>query len=138
MEQGDRIKVLHIDNSTETRERVKTLLASDDDMDLVGSVASGKDGIELAKELVPDVAIIDSDLENVDGFDITNQLIKTTPLVGVIITSINNDKDTMTKAMLAGASFFLSKPLIKEQFLTVIKTVNQYKHKNLRIDVVPD
>ena len=111
MAQGDEIKILLVDDIAETRESIKKLLAFESDFKVVGSASNGREGVELAKELRPDIIIMDINMPDMDGLEAASLVTKAVPTAGVIMMSVQNDSDYLNKAMLAGARFFLSKPV---------------------------
>ncbi len=122
------IKIVLVDDIAETRESIKKLLAFEQDFKVVGTASNGREGIELVKELEPDIVIMDINMPDMDGLEaakrITNAIYKT----GVIMMSVQDDADYMQKAMLAGARFFLTKPVSMDQLYTTIRNVyDQFK-----------
>ena len=127
MAQGDgtEITILLVDDIAETRESIKKLLAFEPDFKVVGSASNGREGVEQAKELRPDIIIMDINMPDMDGLEAASLVTKAVPTAGVIMMSVQNDSDYLNKAMLAGARFFLSKPVNMDQLYTTIRTVYQ-------------
>ncbi len=123
------IRILVVDDDAQTRESLKKLLSSESDFMVVGT-ASNQDSIELAKSLIPDVVIMD-----VDGLASCRKITKTTS-TGVIIMSVQDSPNHMQDAMLAGARFFLSKPIIKDKLFATIRIVHR-QYKSIRTDELP-
>ena len=122
---GEEIKILLVDDIAETRESIKKLLAFESDFKVVGSASNGREGVELAKELRPDIIIMDINMPDMDGLEAASLVTKAVPTAGVIMMSVQNDSDYLNKAMLAGARFFLSKPVNMDQLYNTIRTVYQ-------------
>lgn len=120
---GEEIKILLVDDIAETRESIKKLLAFESDFKVVGSASNGREGVEQAKELRPDIIIMDINMPDMDGLEAASLVTKAVPTAGVIMMSVQNDSDYMTKAMLAGARFFLSKPVNMDQLYNTIRSV---------------
>ena len=126
MAQGDNvIKILLVDDIAETRESIKKLLQFENDFKVVGSASNGREGVEQAKELRPDIIIMDINMPDMDGLEAAGLVTKAVPTAGVIMMSVQNDSDYLNKAMLAGARFFLSKPVTMDQLYSTIRTVYQ-------------
>ena len=123
------INILLVDDIRETRESIKKLLAFEADFKVVGSASNGIEGVELAKELRPDIIIMDINMPDMDGLEAANLITKAVPTVGVIMMSVQNDADYMQRAMLAGArNFFLSKPVNMDDLYNTIRNVyEQYR-----------
>lgn len=122
---ADEIKILLVDDIAETRESIKKLLAFESDFKVIGSAGNGREGVEQAKELRPDIIIMDINMPDMDGLEAASLVTKAVPTAGVIMMSVQNDSDYLNKAMLAGARFFLSKPVNMDQLYSTIRTVYQ-------------
>lgn len=120
---GDVIKVILVDDIAETRESIKKLLAFEQDFKVVGTASNGREGVEMAKELKPDIVIMDINMPDMDGLEAASRITKAVPTIGVIMMSVQDDPDYMQRAMLAGARFFLSKPVNMDQLYNTIRNV---------------
>lgn len=129
MAQGNQeIRILLVDDIAETRESIKKLLAFESDLKVIGSAGNGREGVQQAKELRPDIIIMDINMPDMDGLEAASLITKAVPTAGVIMMSVQNDSDYMTKAMLAGARFFLSKPVNMDTLYGTIRNVyEQYE-----------
>lgn len=117
------ITILLVDDIADVRENVKKLLSFEQDMKVVGSAGSGREGIQLAKELKPDIIIMDINMPDIDGITATQEIKKFLPAVGVIMMSVQSDRDYMRRAMTAGASDFLTKPAQMDDLYNTIRSV---------------
>ena len=135
MAQGDKeIRILLVDDIAETRESIKKLLAFESDLKVVGSASNGREGVAQAKELRPDIIIMDINMPDMDGLEAAGLITKAVPTAGVIMMSVQNDSDYMTKAMLAGARFFLSKPVNMDTLYSTIRRVyDQYEQIRIQM-----
>jgi len=127
--QGDNaIKIILVDDIAETRESIKKLLAFEQDFKVVGTAGNGREGVAIAKELKPDIVIMDINMPDMDGLEAAGLITKAVPTAGVIMMSVQDDADYMQKAMLAGARFFLTKPVSMDQLYSTIRNVyGQYE-----------
>jgi pilus assembly protein CpaE len=120
---GEIIKVVLVDDVAETRESIKKLLAFEQDFKVIGTASNGREGVEVAKDLKPDIVIMDINMPDMDGLEAASRITKAVPTVGVIMMSVQNDQDYLQRAMLAGARFFLSKPVNMDQLYNTIRSV---------------
>jgi pilus assembly protein CpaE len=120
---AEEIKILLVDDIAETRESIKKLLAFESDFKVIGSASNGREGVAQAKELRPDIIIMDINMPDMDGLEAAGLITKAVPTAGVIMMSVQDDSDYMQRAMLAGARFFLSKPVNMEKLYTTIRNV---------------
>lgn len=121
----DNIRILLVDDVPETRETIKKLIAFEPDFKVIGTAGNGREGVQLAKELKPDIVIMDINMPDMDGLEAASLITKAVPTIGVIMMSVQNDADYMRKAMLAGARNFLSKPVDMDELHATIRNVYQ-------------
>lgn len=121
MAAGDKIRVVIVDDVSETRENVRKLLQFESDVDVVGVARTGKEGIQIAEELNPDVVLMDINMPDMDGITATEAIRAKQPAVQVIILSVQSDQNYMRRAMLAGARDFLTKPPMGDELISAIR-----------------
>jgi pilus assembly protein CpaE len=117
------IKVLIVDDIPETRENLKKLLAFEADIEVVGTASTGREGVDLAKELQPDIILMDINMPDMDGISATEQISKAVPQAGVVMMSVQSEADYLRRAMLAGARDFLTKPISGEELYSTVRSV---------------
>jgi len=117
------IKVLIVDDIPETRDNLKKLLAFEPDIDVIGTAGTGREGLELAQEFNPDIILMDINMPDMDGIAATEAIRKAAPRVSVIMMSVQNETDYMRRAMLAGARYFLTKPISGEELYSTVRSV---------------
>ena len=117
------IKVLIVDDIPETRENLKKLLAFESDIEVVGTASTGREGLELAKDLLPDIILMDINMPDMDGIAATELISKTVPSTSVVMMSVQSEADYLRRAMLAGARDFLTKPISGEELYGTVRSV---------------
>ena len=125
---ADKIRVLIVDDIAETRENVRKLLQFESDVDVAGAARSGKEGIQLALELDPDVILMDINMPDIDGITATEEIRQRSPHVQVVILSVQGDQNYMRRAMLAGARDFLTKPPMGDELISAIRRAGEMAH----------
>ena len=121
MPSGDKIRVIIVDDVSETRENVRKLLQFESDVDVVGAARTGKEAIQLSQELNPDVILMDINMPDMDGITATEAIRSKQPAVQVVILSVQSDQNYMRRAMLAGARDFLTKPPMGDELISAIR-----------------
>ncbi|MCC6499332.1 MAG: response regulator [Anaerolineales bacterium] len=121
MAPGDKIRVLIVDDVSETRENVRKLLQFESDVDVVGAARTGKEAIQSSLEFDPDVVLMDINMPDMDGIAATEAIRARQPAVQVVILSVQNDQNYMRRAMLAGARDFLTKPPMGDELISAIR-----------------
>ena len=120
-QQSSRIKVLVCDDHTLFREGVKTILSRTTDVEVIGEAADGIRAIELALKLRPDVVLMDISMPVLRGFDAVRRIMKRRPEVKILMLTIYNDEDVVTRCMEAGACGFLVKDCPPAQLVYAIQ-----------------
>ena len=121
----DKIRVLIVDDIAETRENIRKLLQFESDVDVTGTARSGREGIQLAQELDPDVVLMDINMPDIDGISATEQIRQKSPHIQVVILSVQGDPRYMRRAMLAGARDFLEKPPMGDELISAIRRAGE-------------
>jgi pilus assembly protein CpaE len=122
---ADKIRVLIVDDIAETRENIRRLLQFERDMEVVGGARTGKEAIQLARDVQPHVVIMDINMPDMDGITATEAVLKELPNTQIVILSVQNEPDYMRRAMLAGARDFLPKPPSADELVSTIRKVGQ-------------
>ncbi len=117
------ITILLVDDTADTRENVKKLLSFERDFKVVGMAGTGREGVELAKELRPDIVIMDINMPDMDGIQATTLIVNANPGMGIIIMSAQDDPNYMRKAMMAGAKAYIYKPSSPDNLYNTIRAV---------------
>ena len=138
---GEKIRVLIVDDVSETRENVKKLLQFENDVEVVGIARTGREAIQTSQELNPDVVLMDINMPDMDGIAATEAIRANQPSIQVIILSVQNDQNYMRRAMLAGARDFLTKPPMGDELISAIRRAGEMaiseKEKAARVHVAP-
>src|SRR6266540_4077714 len=141
MPAGDKIRVMIVDDVSETRENVRKLLQFESDVDVVGLARTGKEAIQLSQELNPDVVLMDINMPDMDGISATEMIRSKQPAVQVVILSVQNDQNYMRRAMLAGARDFLTKPPMGDELISAIRRAGTMaqseRSKNIQVQSMP-
>jgi DNA-binding NarL/FixJ family response regulator len=104
----DTIRVLLADKRPLFANAVQTMLATHPRFELVGVAFDGEEAVELATELEPDVVLIDADLPDLDGVEVTKRISDGSSPRMVILTGADSDLDAV-EAHAAGAGAYLPK-----------------------------
>src|ERR1700737_1105606 len=97
------IKVLIVDDIASTLDNLQKLLSFEPDIQVVATAANGKDGVEQAKKLVPDIILMDVNMPIMDGIQATETLAQEAPGSPVIIIPVQGGADTRRRARRPGA-----------------------------------
>lgn len=117
------IRVLIVDDHELLREGLKSLLSREEDMEVVGEAAGGHEAIALARNLRPDVVVLDARLPDVDGVEVCRQLQEEMPEVAVLMLTTFNDRDLVLGAVRAGARGYVVKDVLGMDLKRSIRAV---------------
>ena len=118
------IRILLADDHALIRHGVRRILASDPEFIVVAEASSGIEAVSRATEFLPDVAIVDIGMRDLNGIDATAQIIKRCAHTAVLILSMFSDERYVWRAIRAGAKGYLLKDSVEEDLLKAIRTVN--------------
>jgi pilus assembly protein CpaE len=121
MVDGEKFRVLIVDDIAETRENVRKLLQFEPDIDVVAAARTGREAIQLCQEANPDVVLMDINMPDMDGIAATEEIRQKMPSVQVVILSVQGDQNYMRRAMLVGARDFLTKPPMPDELVAAIR-----------------
>ena len=120
---ADLIKVLIVDDIAETRDHLTKLLGFESDIEVVGAADSGRQALEMAGRLKPDVVLMDINMPDMDGITATEHLAAEVPTAAVVMMSVQGEADYLRRSMLAGAREFLVKPFSSDELTSSIRQV---------------
>ncbi|MGW8352144.1 response regulator [Streptomyces wedmorensis] len=117
------IRVLLVDDQPLIRSGFRALLDLEDDIEVVAEAADGAEGVALAKEHLPDVALVDIQMPVVDGIEATRRIVADPDLAGVHVVILTNYSfdEYVFHALRAGAAGFLVKDVMPEDFLHSVR-----------------
>ena len=118
----EKIKVIIADDSDFVRDGMKIILEVDDDFEVIGCAANGRDAIDLAKKEKPDVFLMDIQMPQMDGIEATKYIAEH-DLGKVLILTTFDDDDLVRQALKSGAKGYLIKNHTPEHLKQMIRSV---------------
>ena len=103
------IRIILVDDHDLVRESWKTLLDKESSFSVIAQCKTGAEAIEMAKELLPDIMLMDINMSPMNGFEATQKITEGNSPVKIIGISINNNPKYAVKIMAHGASGFVTK-----------------------------
>jgi DNA-binding NarL/FixJ family response regulator len=120
-----KIRVLLTDDHTLFRQGIRTLIAAEADLEVVGEAANAQDAVNLCHETRPDVVLMDIGMQGMSSFEATRLIRKERPETKVVFLSMYDDEDYLSECMSMGASGYILKESPAEQLLTAIREVHR-------------
>jgi DNA-binding NarL/FixJ family response regulator len=117
------IRVLIADDEGLVRAGFRAILDSEDDMEVVGEAADGREAVAMARALSPDVVLMDIRMPGLDGLQAARRVLGDTPHPKVLVVTTFDLDEYVLEAMRAGASGFLLKDAPREQLTAAVRIV---------------
>jgi pilus assembly protein CpaE len=127
------IKLMIVDDVEETRRNIRRILALEDDIMVVGEAEDGQEAIILAKKIHPDVILMDINLPEVDGITATESIALSCPDTTIIIMSVQEEKEYLKKALIAGAKEYIVKPFNIDDLIQTVRNVYAVEEKRRKV-----
>src|SRR5512138_3085715 len=117
------IRVLLVDDHALFRKGVAELLSSEPDFELVGEAGDGIRAVEMARELMPDVILMDISMPGIDGLEATRRIKAEIPYVRIVILTVSESDHSLFDAIKSGAQGYLLKNVQPEALLDTLNGV---------------
>jgi DNA-binding NarL/FixJ family response regulator len=118
------IRVVVVDDHVIVRNGLAQLLATVDDVELVGSAADGREALTLVEQLLPNVVLMDLSMPEMDGVEATGLITQEYPDVRVVVLSSFSEHQRVLSALEAGARGYVLKHADPEQIIQAIRAVH--------------
>lgn len=119
------IRILLVDDQKSIRERLKSLLETEPDFDIVGMVDNGYDAIEQVKLLQPDVVLMDMEMPDIDGILATRIIAHSSLKTKVLVLSSYDSDEYVSRSIYSGANGYILKGAPAEEIRDAIRFVNR-------------
>jgi DNA-binding NarL/FixJ family response regulator len=118
-----KITVLLVDDHSLVRRGFRRMLEDESDMEVVGEAGDGEESVRLAKELRPQVVVMDCALPGMNGLQATRQIIDESPDTSVLMLSMHSESTWVRQAIEAGAKGYVLKNALDLELSTAIRKV---------------
>ena len=117
------IRLVIVDDQTLLRQGLQILLELEDDLEVVGTAADGREAIVVVERLRPDVVLMDVRMPQLDGVAATRELLRRIPGLGVIILTTFDDDEYVFEGLKAGARGYMLKDTSAEEIVAAVRAV---------------
>jgi DNA-binding NarL/FixJ family response regulator len=117
----NKIRVLLADDHTVVRQGLRVLLEAEPDISVVGEAETGRQAVQLARKLTPDVIVMDIAMPNLNGLEATRQITREVPAARLLVLSSYNDDEYVHQVTEAGASGYLLKQTAATDLIKAVR-----------------
>lgn len=121
------LRILVVDDHALVRRGVRSLLESQPDWEIAGEAATGREAVEQAKCLQPDVIVMDLSLPELNGLDATRQIVKESPRSEVLVLTMHHSEELARDVLQAGARGYVLKSDADQCLIAAIESLRQHK-----------
>ncbi len=119
------ISILIVDDQNFTRQAIKSILEQESDFEVVGLAENGIKALEKIAEISPHIAVVDLEMPEMDGFELTQKIYQQFPRTKVVILSSSEDNESINSALKAGAKGYLLKSTSGIELTDTIRSVQR-------------
>lgn len=120
----DKINIVLADDHVLVRKGIRAMLESDDEISVIGEAGNGLEALETARNLRPDILVLDIRMPELNGLDAAARLKDVSPGTKAVILSMHDSEEYVLQALDAGAYGYLLKDTDKAEFLKALKQVH--------------
>lgn len=125
MQQNRKIRILLADDHAVVRHGFRMILNAQPDLEVVGEAANGRDAVEQAASLKPDIVVMDVTMPELNGIEATRRIAEIAPRTRVLALSMHKDAVYVREILRAGARGYLLKDSLESDLLAAVRAVSK-------------
>ncbi len=119
------ISVLVADDHAVVRSGLRRLLDDEEDVEVVGEAATGREAVEAARRLRPDVVVMDLTMPDTDGVEATRAIVDELPATSVLVLTMHEERSFVDRVLEAGASGYVLKRAADAELINAVRAVHR-------------
>lgn len=121
------LRILIVDDHAVVRRGVRSLLESEPGWEISAEATTGREAVEIARRLQPDVVVLDLSLPELNGLDATRQILKDSPRTEILVLTMHHSEELTRDALQAGARGFVLKSDADQSLIAAVKSLREHK-----------
>ncbi len=117
------IKILLADDHTIVRQGLKLILSAHADLEVTGEAANGREAVEMAQKLKPDIVLMDVAMPELNGIEATRRMVEANSRIKVLVLSMHKEAVYVREILKAGARGYILKDAIDTELLNAVRSV---------------
>ena len=122
-ENGMTTKILLADDHTIVRQGLKLILSAHTDLEVIGEAANGKEAVDLASKLKPDIVVMDVAMPELNGIEATRRMVEANQRVKILVLSMHKEAVYVREILRAGARGYILKDAIDSELVSAVRSV---------------
>lgn len=121
------LRIVIVDDHAVVRRGVRALLESQPGWEIAGEAVTGREAVDLAKRLYPDIVVMDLSLPELNGLDAARQILKDSPRTEVLVLTMHHSEELVRNVLQAGARGYVLKSDADESLIAAVESLRDHK-----------
>ena len=121
------LRIIIVDDHAVVRRGVRALLESQPGWEVAGEAVTGREAVDLAKRLYPDIVVMDLSLPELNGLDAARQILKDSPRTEVLVLTMHHSEELVRNVLQAGARGYVLKSDADASLITAVESLRDHK-----------
>jgi len=121
------LRIVIVDDHAVVRRGVRALLESQPGWEVAGEAVTGREAVDLAKRLCPDIVVMDLSLPELNGLDAARQILKDSPRTEVLVLTMHHSEELARNVLQAGARGYVLKSDADERLIAAVESLRDHK-----------
>jgi DNA-binding NarL/FixJ family response regulator len=121
------LRIVVVDDHAVVRRGVRALLESQPGWEVSAEATTGREAVDVAKRLQPDIVVMDLSLPELNGLDATRQILKESPRTEVLVLTMHHSEELARNVLQAGARGYILKSDADESLIAAVESLRQHK-----------
>jgi DNA-binding NarL/FixJ family response regulator len=121
------LRIIIVDDHAVVRRGVRALLESQPGWEIAGEAVTGREAVDLAKRLYPDIVVMDLSLPELNGLDAARQILKDSPRTEVLVLTMHHSEELVRNVLQAGARGYVLKSDADQSLIAAVESLRDHK-----------